>query len=230
MHPFRYAQFCPLARAAEILGHRGVLPILRELFVGPQRFSDLRRRLAGVSSSLLADRLALVETHGVVARRALPPPAASTVYELTERGSALEPTLVELARWGLRFLGPPRPEDHIEPDWFPIALLAFAHRGPCPARRFELRLHGPASDATARVAGGPQGAHPIDDDGPVDLRIEAPVPLILGLASGLLSPADARTHQAVRLEGDPRALADFSALFDMNPKPNGDPSQSGVHP
>ena len=58
MDSFRDQQFCPLARAAEILGHRWVLPILRELTVGPPRFSDFRRRLPGISSSMRADRLA----------------------------------------------------------------------------------------------------------------------------------------------------------------------------
>ncbi|MCH8132535.1 MAG: helix-turn-helix transcriptional regulator [Myxococcales bacterium] len=74
---FRYAQFCPLARAAEIVGERWTLLILRELLIGPKRFSDLQAPLAGVSSSVLADRLGKLTQRGVVRRRELPPPAAA---------------------------------------------------------------------------------------------------------------------------------------------------------
>ncbi|HSJ96046.1 MAG TPA: helix-turn-helix domain-containing protein, partial [Myxococcota bacterium] len=71
MSEFRYAQFCPLARAAEVLGERWTLLIVRELMVGPQRFSDLRRRLPGVSSSVLAERLDRLERRGIVRRAQL---------------------------------------------------------------------------------------------------------------------------------------------------------------
>ena len=81
--PFRYAQFCSVARAAEILGHRWTLLVLRELFLGPARFRDLRERLGSVSSSVLAERLRDLETRGVIAQRELPPPAGVAVYELT---------------------------------------------------------------------------------------------------------------------------------------------------
>ncbi len=76
---FRYAQFCPLACAAEILGERWTLLILRELFVGPQRFTDLRRRLPGISSSILATRLARLEERGIVARSSLAPPTPAAL-------------------------------------------------------------------------------------------------------------------------------------------------------
>ena len=96
MSEFRYAQFCPLARAAEVVGERWTLLIARELLLGPKRFSDLREALAGVSSSVLADRLARLERRDVVAWRRLPPPAAARVYELTETGRALEPVVLAL--------------------------------------------------------------------------------------------------------------------------------------
>src|SRR6266852_4653604 len=100
----RYDQFCALARAAEILGERWTLLIVRELLLGPRRFSDLRERLDGVSPSVLTERLGRIEKIGLVRRSVLPPPAASTVYELTEHGDALRPAVHELIRWGGRFL------------------------------------------------------------------------------------------------------------------------------
>jgi len=107
----RYAQFCPLTRAVEILGERWTMLLLRELIAGPQRFSDLKERLPGVSSSVLAGRLVRLEEKGLIAKRELPAPAASTVYELAEAGRALRPALIELLRWGMRFLGEPCPEE-----------------------------------------------------------------------------------------------------------------------
>lgn len=216
MDGFRYAQFCPLARAAEILGHRWVLPILRELFLGPWRFVDLRRRLPGLSSSVLADRLAALEAVGVVARRELPPPAAATVYELTGRGRALAPALVELTRWGTRFLELPRPGDHVEPDWLRMAVVAFARSGPTPPRRFELRVVGPRGEATVRVGGGPGGTHLLEDEGPADVRLRAPVLVVMGLMSGLLPAAGALARADVSVEGDAEALADLPTLFAMD--------------
>ncbi len=221
MERFRYAQFCPLARAAEILGHRWVLPILRELLVGPQRFSDLKRRLHGVSTSVLADRLVALEASGVVARSELPPPASSSVYELTADGRALEPALLALTRWGVRFVLPPRPGDHVEPDWVTLAVRAFGRSAPTPPLRFELCIRGEDREAVLRFAGGPQGTHLLDDDGPVDARLSAPPTVVLGLMSGLLASDAALASGSARLEGDASALAALPHLFEMDlPSPD----------
>lgn len=213
---FRYDQFCPLARAAEILGHRWVIPILRELSVGPQRFSDFRRRLPGLSSSVLADRLAGLEVQGVVARRQLEPPAASTIYELTPDGQALEPTLLELTKWGARFLAQSRPGDHVEPDWLGLAVAAFARSEATPARRFELRPYTENSEAVIRVEGGPMGTHAIDDEEPVETTIRAPVLALMALMSGAMSGDAALASDEVEIEGEPEAVSELSDLFLMN--------------
>lgn len=213
---FRYKQFCPLARATEILGHRWVLLILRELFIGPQRFSDLRRRLPGLSSSVLADRLTGLEEQGVVGRRDLAPPAAATVYELTQDGQALRPVLLALARWGARFLGASEPGDHVEPDWLGLAIDAFARTDPTPARRFELRPCCDDRMAVLRVAGGPTGTRSIRDDLPVDASIQAPMAVMLGLMSGEITLATLRAAEDVEIEGNVDALSDLPKLFEMN--------------
>ena len=109
MPEYRYPQFCAVARAAEIVGERWTLLILRELFFGQQRFGDLRRRLSEISPSVLSERLSYLESAGIVRRTELAPPAASNVYELTEHGRAFGPALSALAQWGMRFLLPPRP-------------------------------------------------------------------------------------------------------------------------
>jgi DNA-binding HxlR family transcriptional regulator len=95
-----YCDVCPIARALDVIGERWALLVVRELLLGPQRFSDLRRALPSASSNMLTDRLRELEGHGVLRRRTLPPPAGSSVYELTERGRELEPVLDTLGMWG----------------------------------------------------------------------------------------------------------------------------------
>jgi DNA-binding HxlR family transcriptional regulator len=97
-----YGDACTIARALDVVGERWALLVVRELLFGPQRFSDLRRALAGASSNMLTDRLRELEANGVVARRRLPAPAASSVYELTPSGRELEPVLLALGNWGSR--------------------------------------------------------------------------------------------------------------------------------
>ena len=102
-----YHDACGIARALDVVGERWALLVVRELLFGPQRFSDLRRALPGASTNLLTDRLRELTGHGVLHRRALPPPAASTVYELTEWGRELEPIVLALGGWALRVPVPP---------------------------------------------------------------------------------------------------------------------------
>lgn len=104
-----YADACGIARALDVVGERWALLLVRELLLGPQRFSDLRRALPTASSNLIADRLRELQDRGVIARRTLPPPAASRVYELTGWGRELEPILLALGGWGLRVPSLPEP-------------------------------------------------------------------------------------------------------------------------
>ncbi len=119
-----YSQFCALARALDILGDRWTLLVLRELLLGPQRFSDLLSGLPGIAPNLLTDRLRALESEGVIERKTLPPPAASRVYRLTERGRRLEPALLALVRWGMDPMAAPREEEARQPRWYAIALNA----------------------------------------------------------------------------------------------------------
>lgn len=104
-----YGDACAIARALDVVGERWALLVVRELLLGPQRFSELRRALPGASSNLVADRLRELEGRGVVGRRKLPPPAGSWVYELTAWGRGLEPILLALGGWGAGIPFPPAP-------------------------------------------------------------------------------------------------------------------------
>jgi len=95
-----YGDACGIARALDLVGERWALMVVRELLLGPKRFTDVRAGLPHVSPDVLAQRLRDLEQAGVVHHRRLPPPYGSQVYELTPRGRALEPVLIELGRWG----------------------------------------------------------------------------------------------------------------------------------
>lgn len=98
----RYDDPCGTARALEVIGERWAVLIVRELLLGPKRFGAIRAGLHGVSPNVLSQRLRELQSAAVVRRDTLPPPADVAVYELTERGHALEPVLLELGRWGSR--------------------------------------------------------------------------------------------------------------------------------
>jgi DNA-binding HxlR family transcriptional regulator len=228
---FRYAQFCPVARAVEVLGERWTLLIGRELLIGPQRFSDLLRRLPGVSTSVLAARLASLEERGLVTRRELPPPAAASVYELTEVGQGLKPLLYQLARFGLRFMDPPRPGDHSEPDWLRLGLEVFRRTGATPARAYSIRIPDGARELRIHVAGGAQGTVVSETDAPADTIVRAASAVVLGLVSGALDPAAATSSGALRVEGDAAALRELPALFDFSfAAPGSEPLRPGSPP
>lgn len=95
-----YHDACGIARALDAVGERWALLVVRELLLGPKRFNQLRRGLPGLSPNVLSQRLRELEEAGVVHRYELEPPAAVPVYELTERGLALEPVELALGRWG----------------------------------------------------------------------------------------------------------------------------------
>jgi DNA-binding HxlR family transcriptional regulator len=101
--PREYDQACSLACALDRIGERWSLLIVRELSLGPLRFSDLARSVGGAPTDVLTKRLRDLEEHGVVRRRELDPPASASVYELTELGRGLEQPMLELGRWGLNF-------------------------------------------------------------------------------------------------------------------------------
>lgn len=111
-----YDQFCSLARALDRLGERWTLLIVRNLLLGPRRYSDLLAELPGITTNLLAERLKSMESGGLAARRTAGA-ARSVVYELTPLGAALEPAIMELGRWGGRFMDAPKKTDTVNIGW-----------------------------------------------------------------------------------------------------------------
>lgn len=116
-----YGDPCGVARALDLVGERWALLVVRELLLGPKRFTDLRAGLPHLGPDVLSQRLRELEEAGVLRRSKLPPPAASRVYELTDWGKELEPVVVALGRWGSR--GPfPETDSPLGVDALIIAL------------------------------------------------------------------------------------------------------------
>jgi DNA-binding HxlR family transcriptional regulator len=112
---------CGIAHASDLLGQRWALLVVRELLLGPKRFTDLRMGIPDISPNVLGQRLRELEESGIVRRRKLAPPAAVQVYELTEWGRDLEPAVLALGRWASR--SPSFPEDaELGPDSLVLAL------------------------------------------------------------------------------------------------------------
>ena len=196
-----YDQYCPVAHALDLVGDRWALLVVRELMHGPKRYTDLVASLSGIGTNILAARLKDLEATGVVAKRTLPPPAASRVYELTEYGQALRPAMRELALWGARSLGPPTEEDELFPGWLQNALDVIL--APlAPPGRFEFRVGG---EVASIVNGEAQG-------GPVD----EPDVVIQGDAKAVYYLLVDRSADAVTVTGD-RSLLD--RLLEVVPQP-----------
>jgi DNA-binding HxlR family transcriptional regulator len=211
----RYAQFCALARAAEIIGERWTLLIIRELLLGPTRFGDLEARLNEVSPALLTGRLNALIENGVVRRATLPAPFNAQVYELTEIGRAIQPAIRELIRWGGRFLFPMRKDDVFEPDWVMLALDAIAERAPTPACRITLRVPHASGVASFIIEGGPQGTRIAKGELADGAAIESRFDIFLQILTRQLSLDAAVANKQVRLEGSARILRKLPQLFDL---------------
>jgi DNA-binding HxlR family transcriptional regulator len=147
---------------------------------GPKRYTDLAESLPGIGTNILAGRLRDLEACGVVAKRTLPPPAASRVYELTDYGRALRPVMRELALWGARSLGPPTAEDELYEGWLANALDVLFAPYALPGR-LEFRVgdeiaslvdgearSGPLEEADVVVEGDPVGIYYLFVEGRFD--------------------------------------------------------------
>ena len=153
-----YDQFCSVARALDQVSERWTLLIVRNLLLGPRRYSDLLAELPGITTNLLAARLKAMEAGGLAARVGQPPR-----YELTALGAALEPVIVELGRWGAAFMDQPKRGDTINVGWGLFSLKR-RYRGGLRAvaefrvgeRAFELEFEESRLQVKERAAVRPQ--------------------------------------------------------------------------
>lgn len=199
----RYHQYCPIAHSLGLIGERWTLLVVRELLYGPKRYTDLVDRLPGIGTNILAGRLKELEAGGIVEKKKLPPPFASTVYELTPAGRELRPVLHELARFGARLIGPP-PPDALEDGWL-LDALDLALSPLCRGSRIAFRIGDEeASLVDCTVTPG------IAED--YDVLVETD-------ATGFYHLVVNRRLDGVRIEGDVAALEQLLDGFASSPLP-----------
>jgi DNA-binding HxlR family transcriptional regulator len=197
----RYDQYCPIACSLGLVGERWTLLVVRELMHGPKRYTDLVDGLPGIGTNILAARLKELEAAGLVERRKLPPPAASSVYELTPTGQGLRPVLHELARFGARLMGPP-PLEALDPGWL-VDALDLALSPISPVGRLAFRI----GDEEASLVDGVARPGLVDDP---DVFVESD-------AIGFYHLVVDRQTEGVRIEGDTAVLDRLIDAF--GPKP-----------
>jgi DNA-binding HxlR family transcriptional regulator/putative sterol carrier protein len=223
-----YGDGCAIARGLDLVGERWALLIVRELLLGPKRFTDLKKGLPNASPNVLSERLRELEQTGVVQRNKLPPPAGSRVYELTEWGRELEVIVVSLGRWASRSAGPPSGDAPIGADSVALALRGLFDPDAAKGLRasYELRLGEDrfrieVADGEIEVARGSSDQ--------ADATIDTDPDTLNSVLWGGRPLADAQRSAEIRIEGDQGAVERLFRLFPMPERRAADAAAATVH-
>ncbi|HEX3792058.1 MAG TPA: winged helix-turn-helix transcriptional regulator [Pseudonocardiaceae bacterium] len=217
-----YQDPCGTARALDVIGERWAVLVVRELLFGPKRFTDLSRGLPGMSQNVLSQRLRELAEAGVLRRTRLGPPAGGTAYELTQRGRALEPILLELGRWGSRVAADTGGELSVDALVFALRTTFDARSAGRSAIRVELRFaadrfRAEIGEGTFQVARG-GAAEP-------DATLDTDPGTLRSIVFGGRPLAEAVQAGDVRLAGDQRAATRFTRCF---PRPTPFPAENDL--
>jgi DNA-binding HxlR family transcriptional regulator len=206
-----YGDGCAIAHGLDLVGERWALLVVRELLLGPKRFTDLMNGLPSASPNVISERLRELERAGVVRRDKLPPPAGSRVYELTEWGRGLEDIVMALGAWASRSPSPPR-DAPIGTDSIALALRARFDPQAAEGLRatYELRL----GDDRFRVA---VSEHELEvarggADRP-DATIDTDPATFAAVLWDGRTLTDAKRAADMRIEGDQAAVERLVELF-----------------
>lgn len=218
-----YGQYCGVTTAVELIGERWALLIVRDLLVGPRRYTDLKQGLPRIPTNILSTRLKELQEGGVVRR--VPLMSCGLVYELTPYGRALEPVVLALGRWGFQTMGDPSPDDVVTPDSLTMALRTSFQ--PETAEHLDIELHVgdvalrvQVAERTLRIAQLAPPAPPVGGALPAgdpDAVIVAG-PGIRRLIGGEVSPQEAIAQDLVAVvRGDESVLDVFARTFHIAP-------------
>jgi len=209
-----YNQYCPLAHALDLVGERWTLLIIRNLFIGPKRFSDLLRGLPSIGTNILTARLKALEGSGLIQSRVLPPPAASSVYELTPYGRSLEAVMIALVMWGAQSLGEPQAGQFFSPD--SVAVMLYMLFTPAATANFSgvfaVRVESEAFSANFSVK-----IHDkiitVDQESTNDptLTLRADLPTFGALAARYMSYQEAIDKALLHMDGSEANVSRFLA-------------------
>ncbi|WP_309082592.1 winged helix-turn-helix transcriptional regulator [Microbacterium sp.] len=218
-----YGQYCGVTTAIELVGERWALLIVRDLLVGPRRYTDLKQGLPRIPTNILSTRLKELQEGGVVRR--VPLMHCGLVYELTPYGRALEPIILALGRWGFQAMGDPSPDDVVTPDSITMALRTSFQ--PQRAEDLDIELH--VGDVALRVIvrdGGLSVAQLAPPAPPVGGRMPEGEPdavIVAGpgirlLIGGEVTPDEAIAQDIVAVvRGEKRMLNAFATTFHIAP-------------
>jgi DNA-binding HxlR family transcriptional regulator len=211
-----YDDGCAAAHALDLVGERWALLVVRELLLGPKRFTDLRAGLPHASPNVLAERLRGLEAAGIVRRRRLPPPAASKIYELTAWGEELEPVIIRLGRWGAR--SPSKPADaSLGVDSLILSLRTMFDPGAAGDLEASYELRMGEDRFSAEVREGDFEVERGSSEQP-DAIVEADSNTLAELVYQDRPLSEALRSGEVRIEGDEAAVERFLELFPL-PEP-----------
>jgi len=222
-----YGQFCAAARALDVVGERWTLLVVRELLLGPRRFTDLLAALPGLGTSLLASRLKQLEGAGVIRREQLPPPAGSWVYQITEAGLGVGLVVKALADWGVRLLDTPGPDEAVRAEWLALHLAVSAPAEAVAGARETYQAH--IGDDVVHIVLTGTGAQARSGPAPVppDLVIRTGQAAFIELSLGRTSLMDLVAARRAEVTGDQGSVARAARLFSSagpQPKPATDPA------
>jgi DNA-binding HxlR family transcriptional regulator len=201
-----YGQLCAMAKALDMIGDRWSLLIVRELLPGrPCRYTDLQHGLPGIATNMLAERLRQLEQAGIITRELAPPPVATTVFTLTERGKELLPVIRELARWGAPLLAGASDEDVFRSGWMALQFELFYY-DPEPGKP-PVTIQIRTADEPMIITTGEGKVHARRGTASnPDATLAGPPLVVIGALSGRLTLAEAR-RQGLHIQGQPAALA-----------------------
>jgi DNA-binding HxlR family transcriptional regulator len=210
--PRTYREYCAVARSLDLLGQRWTMLIVRDLFLGPQRYTDLLEGLPGIATDMLTARLRMLEAEGFVRRRELPPPAPATVYELTDAGHALAPLLRALGEVGRRLLGEPAPGERINPGPTVMSLMLTFRPEAVPGltETYGLEVDGRAFSVVV-AGGGALSRRGAPEGAAATFKTDART--LVALLRGEQETATALQDGRLEVDGDEAALDRFMAAF-----------------
>jgi DNA-binding HxlR family transcriptional regulator len=213
-----YNQYCPLAHALDLVGERWTLLIIRNLFLGPKRFSDLARGLPTIGTNILTARLKALEENGLIQTRFLPPPAASSVYELTPYGRSLQDVMISLVLWGAQSLGTPKAGQVFSTE--SIELMLYMMFMPAVTSNlsgiFEIKIKSELFNANFWVK-VQDTFITVEQEAPgtPNLTLHADLITLGSLATKYVSYKEAVEKDLLRLDGSQAEIASFLAHFEM---------------
>ena len=210
----QYDDACAAAHALDLVGERWALLVIRELMLGPRRFSDLRRGLPGISANVLSQRLTQLEGFGIVTRGSLPFLPGILVYGLTDWGREIEPVFQALGRWGVR--SPFRQGGSFSAASFMLSLRTMFDPGKAADQRLRIGLVADGIVLDARIADGRLTVEPGDIAG-AEAVIAGTAPGLAGAVYGSEPLTDLARQGKIRLTGDAARAQAFCDLYALPP-------------